>query len=54
MFEIHPLDARGLGAAGQVDVEPGQIEVGRPRNRVRGGADGDRVTVLRMEIASRG
>jgi hypothetical protein len=36
----HPFDARGLGTAGQVDVEPGHVEIGLRRYRVRGGADG--------------
>ncbi len=38
--EVHPLDARGVGSAGQVDVEPGHVEVGLGGYRVRGGADG--------------
>ena len=38
--EVDPLDARGVGAAGQVDVEAGHVEVGLGRYRPRGGADG--------------
>jgi hypothetical protein len=38
--EVDPLDAGGLGTAGQVDVETCQVEVGFCRYRLRGGAYG--------------
>ncbi len=38
--EVDSLDARGVGAPGQVDVEAGHVEVGLGGDRLRGGADG--------------
>ena len=38
--EVDPLYARGLGAAGQVDIEAGHVEVGLGRYCLRRGADG--------------
>ncbi len=38
--EVHSFDARRVGAAGQVDVQAGHVEVGLDGYRVRGGAGG--------------